>query len=326
MKHRKEVAMALTFKTFRRYYTGTAIILALSIVPAYGQTTTRDTRTTTNAPIMPGSSIESLFDSDTRSLRTIIPIPLEEPVDEKEYVVGPNDVLAIMIPGLVPTPTQIPVTPEAKLIIPNVGEIDVRDRTLAEVKELVGRSFRVTKPTIALVYPRQFLVTVIGSVQYPGPFIASSVLRLDKIVLMANIPPSMVPVDQRKPPPDFSKRRIVLRRRGQPDRMLDLEKYYAFHNSTENPTLKEGDVVVVPIRDVEQRSVSIYGAVNVPKQFEYREGDSLTMLIAFAQGLTGDADSSNVEITRLSSDATKAENRIIDIRPILRGERPDIPP
>jgi len=142
---------------------------------------------------------------------------------------------------------------------------------------------------------------------------------------MANIPPSNLPVELRKPLPGFSKRRIILRRKGQPERMVDLEKYYAFHTSSENPMLREGDVVVVPPLSIDQQSISVYGAVNAPKQFEYRQGDSLTMLITFAQGFTADADSTNIELTRLSSDATSAETQILDITAILRGEKADVP-
>ena len=315
--------MAVKLLDFSQYRSwGTIILLVLFIGIAQGQTA-RDNRTSTTAPTLPGSPIEMLFDSDTRSLRTVAPIPMEEPVDENEYVVGPNDVFLFMIPGV--TPTQLPVTPEAKLIIPNVGEIDVRDRTLAEVKKLVGKAFGSMRPSLNLLYPRQFLVTVLGAVQFPGPFVSSSVLRLDKIVTMANIPPSNLPVELRKPLPGFSKRRIILRRKGQPERMVDLEKYYAFHTSSENPMLREGDVVVVPPLSIDQQSISVYGAVNAPKQFEYRQGDSLTMLITFAQGFTADADSTNIELTRLSSDATSAETQILDITAILRGEKADVP-
>jgi protein involved in polysaccharide export with SLBB domain len=321
----KRFVMLSSHRKLNWFSLGTAMILVLAMAVAHGQTSTRDERRTISPPTVPSTSLEGLFDASTRSLRTPAAIPMDEPVDENEYIVGPNDILAIMIPGLVEMPTPVTVSPEGKILFPNIGAIDVKNRTLAEVKELVGRSFKLTKPTLTLVSPRQFLVTVLGSVQYPGPFLASSVLRLDKVVFMANIPPSSLIAEERKPPPDFSKRRIVLRRKGKPDRMLDLEKYYAFHISSENPTLIEGDIIVVPTRNVEQRSISVYGAVNAPNQFEYREGDSLRMLITFAQGLTADADSSNVELTRLSTDATTAETRILDIGPILRGESPDVP-
>ncbi len=290
-EHDKDkLPMAVKLQKLSRYSYRTMVSVLLSMSVLYGQTTTRGSQSSAATPTMSGSSLETIYDPNTRTVKTLAPIPLEEPVDENEYIVGPNDILAIMIPGIVPNPTQIAVSPEGKLILPNVGEIDVRNRTLAEVKELIAKPFRVVKPSVALMYPRQFPVTVLGSVLFPGPFIATSVLRLDKIVAMANISPTVVPEELRKPPPPFSKRRILLRRRGEPERMLDLEKYYAFHSSLENPTLKEGDIVVVPPRDVEQRSVSVYGAVNAPNQFEYREGDSLAMLIVFAQGLMADAD------------------------------------
>lgn len=297
---------------------GASVFLPLFILISVSQTSQQSGRTENRT----GTSLERIFDQGNRSMGNIMPQPFEETIDESEYIVGPNDVFTFQIPGISTSFVQLLVTPEGKLVIPGGREFDAGGKSLREVKKEVVNSFKAVKPSLTLFAPRQFVVTVLGKVEKPGTYVTSSVLRVDRVLAQAN-PQSGVAADPALRP--YSTRRIILRRKGVPDQIVDLDRYYAFRRSRDNPFLREGDIVVVPPRAIEQAAVSVYGAVNVPSQYEFREEDSLGAMIRVAQGLTPAGDSTNVELTRFSQDGTSSRTTVFDISGILRRIEPDVP-
>ncbi|MEK7250624.1 MAG: hypothetical protein AAB209_09400, partial [Bacteroidota bacterium] len=55
-------------------------------------------------------------------------VPLDAPVDPAEYYVGSGDVFVLNVWSSMPVEHQVTVTPEATLLIPNVGVLDVREQ------------------------------------------------------------------------------------------------------------------------------------------------------------------------------------------------------
>ncbi len=270
-----------------------------------------------------GTSRETFADQENRAPGSFRPIPIEETIDESEYIVGPNDVFSFHIPGVGGiSAVQLFVSPEGKLIVPGGGEFEASGTTLQALKREVLKAFKAVKPSLTLFAPRQFVVTVLGSVEKPGPYVSSAVSRVDKVLAQAN---QRMEGEAKPVAAPFSTRRIILRRKGMADRLVDLDRFYAFRSSKDNPFLHEGDIVVVPPRSIEQAAVSVYGAVNVPSQYEYREGDSLGTMLRVAQGLTPGGDSANVELTRFPPDGASSVTSVIDVSAILRGTASDIP-
>jgi protein involved in polysaccharide export with SLBB domain len=268
-----------------------------------------------------GSSLEKLLDQEGQQSLQIPTQPLEEVVDESEYVVGPGDVFQFQVPGVMISFAYLVVSPEGTLIIPNTGEFLASGRSLVVLKQEIRRSFRSGTPLLTLMIPRSLVVTVLGAVERPGPYLASSVLRVDKAVSLANESSNADAASRRS----ASTRRIILRRKNDPDRLVDLDRFYAFRDGKDNPFMREGDIIIVPPRTIEQSAISVYGALNAPGQYEFREGDSLAAMLRIAQGLTPNADPSNVELTRFSSDGGSSETSVIDATGILGGTVPDLP-
>lgn len=264
-----------------------------------------------------GSALEKLSSPETNV--TIPQIPLEGVVDEREYIVGPGDVFSFLIPGMTVVPLELMVSPEGTLVIPSSGEFVVHGKTLKAVKEAVRSSFSAARPSLTLLTPRSFLVSVLGAVEKPGSYVASAVMRVDKALVLAGAAPS---ADRSKIL--FSTRHIILRRNGEPDRTVDLDRFFALRRNEDNPFLREGDMVIVPPRALDQMSVSIYGGVQAPGQYEFRPGDSLVSMIRIAQGLTLAADPTSVEILRLARDGSESGRFLHDISPILAGSASDI--
>ena len=59
---------------------------------------------------------------------------LDRVVNSDEYQVGPGDRLAITVIGASPENLELTITPEATLVIPAVGVVDLRNLTLTEAK------------------------------------------------------------------------------------------------------------------------------------------------------------------------------------------------
>jgi len=274
----------------------------------------------TSATPKPGQKIEEPL--------LIIGPPMEETIDPDEYIVGANDVFGLMLPGVTDFTQPMVVSPEGTLLVPNVGAVPVAGKTLREAKDAVvaavSKSAKIIKPSFALLSPRQILVTVLGSVRSPGPYVVTSAMRIDKVIALANVTNQPSNPEQ-KWNGDFSKRRITIRQRGKEDKIVDLELYLTKGRRDQNPYVQEGDIIVVPPRYTDESSVSIFGAVNQQGEYEYREYDSLSTLVLMANGLTPNADQTNVEITSFSVDASKSESRIVDMTGILDHSRPDIP-
>ncbi len=265
-----------------------------------------------------GSPLDKLFESGNRSLGYILPLPFEEVVNESEYIVGPNDVFNFQIPGVAASFVQLLVSPEGKLVIPNGRQFQASGKSLGTLKEEVRKSFKTVESILTLSSPRQFVVTVLGAVTKPGSYITSAVLRVDKLLALAI-------VQSPGQPKQFSTRRIILRRKDSEDKFVDLDKFYALRKTEDNPFLREGDIIVVPPLKLDQAGVSVYGAVNAPNQYEFREGDRLGVLLSIALGLTPNADSTSVELTRFSSDGALSKTSVMDVSAVLRGEAEDIP-
>ncbi|HWP83096.1 MAG TPA: SLBB domain-containing protein [Bacteroidota bacterium] len=291
-----------------------------------GQIESQEPRAVGRARLGTGTTLQSMPEIDTRTLQSLMATPLEEPINPEKYIVGPNDMFQIGIWGGANVTYPAFVSPEGSIIIPTVGEVIVAGQTLAEAKRMIldriRKSYRLAEVTVTLVAPRRFVVTVLGAVRVPGPYIVSSAYRVDKAISLANSPTEGA--NPATPLPDFSRRRVKLQRRGS-DQLVDIERFYALRDDADNPFLMEGDIIVVPHRNFNQGSVSIYGAVNAPGQFEYREQDSLMTLVRLAHGLTENADPSKVEITQLSQDGRTANVREVNLTDILARTAGDIP-
>jgi protein involved in polysaccharide export with SLBB domain len=269
---------------------------------------------------------------------------LEGRIDPAEYIVGPMDVLAISVFGVVPFSYTGPVTPEGTLIIPTIGEIAVAGETLANVKTKVQQALRKKyesgEISTTLWSLRSFKVTVAGVVKSPGAYVATPVDRVDRLVYLANLSAETSPIitaDKKQEPPTLfqktpenpeeipiSLRNLKLIRANGDTVDVDLVRYYATGDTRYNPYVLDKDVIWVPAQNLLGNSVSIYGGVRVPGRFEFHAGDSLMALLKIAQGPTALADLENVEIARFQPDGRQVEIINVNLQASHNGHATDI--
>ncbi len=124
---------------------------------------------------------------------------------------------------------------------------------------------------------------------------------------------------------EYALRDIKLKRFDGTERKLDLAKFRLNGDFSNNPYLKNGDVLIIPKLDLERNFVEIDGAINEPKKIQFVEGDQLSDVVFFALGINKAYENvSNAEITRLSYDGNTEEiiNTKIDEQfDLQRGDR-----
>jgi polysaccharide biosynthesis/export protein len=261
-------------------------------------------------------------------------VPMDGPVDPVLYIVGPNDVFTIGIFGPVTYAAPIPVSPEGMLLIPTVGEVPVAGASLRDAKDAVQRAIRKRYTTgdiaVTLTTPRPLLVTLRGAVLAPGQYVATAVDRVEKVLRTGAtpvLPQASVAISA--PPrtssgtselPDLprmeraadlyekaSTRNILLIRRSRDTVRVDIPRYYATGDAAWNPYLQDGDLILVPQKNLEENFVTIHGAVNAPGVYEYAAGDRLGDILAIALGMLPGATVERVTVERQQADGTSRE-------------------
>ncbi|MBM3262176.1 MAG: SLBB domain-containing protein [candidate division Zixibacteria bacterium] len=266
---------------------------------------TRRTPTATRG-LTPSLFDPNVMQQDIADLRLLTP-PLERPIDPDTYRLGPGDHLLISMTEI-GSGFAVTVTPEGLLAVPTVGEFPVAGLALTAVKKLVEQrarpKFHTGNISTILLYPRQFRITVAGSVNNPGQIVATPIDRVSDILYLTNrIPEEMGRMAASDslfvfPSARGSDRNIQIRRQDGSSVRVDLRRYLTSGRLEDNPPLTDGDVVFVPVRNAENGTVALSGAVNLPGIYEYAEGDNLRLLLDLAGGLSDVADRSRVEIAR----------------------------
>jgi len=257
-------------------------------------------------------------------------IALESSIDPEHYFVGPSDMIAVNIWMSPSVSFSLTVTPEGTLIIPTIGEVKVADLTLAKVKETIVREARkkylTAEITATLVKPRPIIVSVIGTVLNPGSMTMSAVDRASKAIDNANKLTRLQSQDDLFPVfKVMSRRNITLKHKDGSQERIDIPKYYATNDNQWNPYLREGDIVIVPVKDPTKNVFAIYGQINTPGAYEFVDGDNILDAVKIGNGLTRLAMADSVIFSRLSQDGTTLSNSIINLDEIIAGHQPNIP-
>jgi protein involved in polysaccharide export with SLBB domain len=242
-------------------------------------------------------------------LQLIEEVALEGVIDPEEYYLGPGDEIVVNIWGVVitgedvPIPSQIPITPEGKALIPTIGDLSVGNMSLADAAEVITKEirkkYRNVSVTVNLSKLRQFRVFVLGEIDGPGTYVGRAIDRVSALINRAG---------------GFtlrsSRRQIEIRRGSGEILHADLDLFNRTGALDLNPSILEGDVVFVPVR---LDSVSIFGEVNLPGYYEFKNGDILRDVIQLAGGLTSKVNTSMAEIVRFEADGQTTQHLAVDL-------------
>lgn len=319
----------------------------------------QEARAQFTAPATPQSPIMQLGSQKASAPPTSAEgMTFESSIDPAEYHVGPGDVFecSFWTSGQTFYPL---VSVDNMLMVPNLGAFDVSGKTLAEVRQDVlqkaAESFASRKQdpnhppvTLALYQPRKIYVTVQGDIATPGVYPVSAATRADVVVAIANKLDPAIQQAAREPGTEHqmeldqlgkkrlqsvfgereaepaSKRYLTVAHEDGTTERIDLVRYNSMHDPKASPPLRQGDVIVVPFRDMMRASIGVYGAVQSPGEFEFVQSDSLSSAIKYAFGPSANADLHHVELTRIGMGDTIGAPLVYDIALINAHQAPDV--
>lgn len=210
-------------------------------------------------------------------------------IDPDEYTIGSGDQFSISFTAGDISDLGGEVNSDGTLFIKSVGPIYLGHISLREaIGKITGeikKSYSKAEFTIRLVAFRTSRVQVVGAVMRPGIYYAPAIWRVSEVINMAG---GFVP--------GASTRGIILRGFGA-TYPVDIVRFEVFGASLNNPMICGGNVIVVPMKQINRASISISGLVNQPAEFESVAGDSITDILTFAGGAKGNLQDMDVIIS-----------------------------
>ena len=235
------------------------------------------------------------------------PVPLD-----KDYVIGPEDVLDIQVWGSKDLNQTGFVRPDGRLSLSLVGEIAAAGKTVQQLQDhltaVYAQTVKGAVVTVIVKEIRSRPVYFIGGFAAPGAMqLTRQLTLLQALSVVGGVVPNA----------DGEKGFLL---RGNNKIPIDFNRLVQRGDLSQNPKLEPGDSVVVPLADV----VYVSGEVRRPGAVKYT-GD-LTVLKAITQagGLTPLAAPGSADILRGS--AEKKEQIRVDLGRIMRSpdENPDV--
>lgn len=276
--------------------------LLLSCSLAAAQSAPSATRWPFRSPAS-GSSADT---ADTIFDQNIIPGVsqiIEGTLSPDTYIVGPGDEFLVTIWGKRNEHFRALVTPEGKLLIPQISEIPVAGLTITALRERLAseitRYFFDVRVEVTLIQLRRFQVYVLGDVDRPGPYAAHAVARVSQMITRAG---GLLP--------GASARAIEIIRDGHVSETADLVRFTQEGALDRNPYVRDGDVVLVRRQTA---MVTIEGAVWAPGRYELLQEDTVATLIRLARGTKPGAHLRDVELIRFNEDQLTTSRRMIDL-------------
>src|SRR5688572_20298133 len=110
----------------------------------------------------------------------------EGPVDVSTYKLGPGDGVYLNVYAAHSLDQDLTVTPEGRLLIPRIGQVDVTGYTVTEaekrVNQVLSRDYRNPDAKLSLRKLRGVKINLLGEVVFPGVQTATSLQRLSEVI------------------------------------------------------------------------------------------------------------------------------------------------
>jgi protein involved in polysaccharide export with SLBB domain len=218
------------------------------------------------------------------------------------YILGPGDELQVSIYGNQEFNYTIPVNAEGKIKIDHVGEISVAglsfEAATQKIKGSIGKIYTSvrtgqSKMGLSLSRIRTIKVTIIGSKQ-PGNYSVSSLATVFNLLYLAGGPGT-----------NGSYRNIELIRDNKTIAHIDIYKFLADGNQSDNVGLKDNDVIRIPTYS---KRVVIKGQVKRPGIFELKAGEKFSTLLSFASGFSDAAYTASINVIQKTNKEFKIKD------------------
>jgi polysaccharide export outer membrane protein len=237
-----------------------------------------------------------IFQNSTGNLDML---PMDLPVGP-DYVLGPGDGLTINLFGGISQRLRRVVDREGRVVLPEVGGVQVAGRTLGDVQQMVQgvlrTEYRGVQADIALSRVRSVRVYVVGDVVSAGAYEVSSLSTPLNAVYAAGGPSSRGSL------------RILNHYRGkQLVQRIDVYDLLLHGVSASVQRLEPGDTIQVPPLGAE---VTVAGMVRRPAIYELNDETSLAQVLEVAGGVLPSGTLRHVDVERLVAHESRTMLRL----------------
>ena len=207
-----------------------------------------------------------------------------------DYRLGPGDAVAIEIYGASQQSIDATITPDGYVTIEGFGPIQISGLTVsqanARLRAQLSTRYADSQVRLSVGQTRTILVNVMGEVNAPGTYTLSAFSTVFNALYMAGGINDIGTL-----------RNIKVYRNNRLVSTVDVYDFILNGNATGNVKLTDNDVIIVGAYDC---LVNATGRVKRPMFYEMKTDESLSALLKYAGGFTGDALKTSVRITRKS--------------------------
>lgn len=220
-----------------------------------------------------------------------------------EYLIGPQDVLAITVLGEQEMSGRYRVDADGTITFPLIGKLAASGRSVLAIEadlqqRLASGFFKNPQVSVAVETYRSQRIFVVGEVDRPGPYPLSGEITLLEALSMAGSPgaasgdeiiivrPNQGVATVGPLLPQQTDVSTVIR-----VDLRELQSGALFQGTT----LRDGDTIFVP----KAESIFIFGQVRNPGSFPVKRGTTVLQALALAGGLTDRGSTSRVRIIRI---------------------------
>ena len=216
------------------------------------------------------SSLEKYY-KDRSIIRPTVTQVLESELEAKDYIVGPGDLFKVNIFGQIESEFDFHVLPEGKVVIPTIGEIEVGDLSLSEIKQKITariEEFYIkSQISVNLVGLRRFRVYLTGEVRNPGTYFAQGSDRISDIIEIGDGITDWADDTE-----------IEIRGSDGTTNYVDLNNFYLEGDITQNPMVRGGDLIHIHSIDIRERYVIVEGNAEISSRLEEKRGSGRSNL------------------------------------------------
>jgi protein involved in polysaccharide export with SLBB domain len=224
----------------------------------------------------------------------------------QNYMVGAGDQLLIDVYGASQQSFDLTVTPEGRILVPNIGPIQVGGSTIeaatSRIKTSLGRIYSGllganpnTFVQVRLGNIRSITVSMVGELTKPGTYTLPSFATVFNCLYAAGGPNE-----------NGAFRNIQVYRNSRLVATVDIYQFLVKGEQGFNITLQDNDVVIVP---PVQARVEITGPVRREGFFEVKPNESIADLYQYTGGFLPQAYQERVTIRRIENN----QRKVIDV-------------
>jgi protein involved in polysaccharide export with SLBB domain len=229
-----------------------------------------------------------VFGRDIFNNRALTFEPAMNIATPQNYLVGPGDQIIVDVYGASQRTVSETVSPDGTSTIPGYGPIQLSGLSVSAAKEklrsTLGSRYASSRINMTVGQTRSILINVMGEVKVPGTYTLSAFATVFHALYMAGGINDLGTL-----------RNIKVFRGGHQISTVDIYDYILNGRMTGNVRLQDNDVIIVGPYDA---LVEIEGNVKRPMFYEMRKNESVSTLLKYAGGFSGNAYKKSVRLLR----------------------------